>query len=415
MGKEAIINTVNKVIYNVKLSFWNHFDVLYKSYIYFRAKQIRRKNEIKVLFVLSELSVWKTESLYQAMLKHPRFNPILGVTASLEVQDSKTSLINYIKQHKYDYVDLDVSKKSINKINPDIIFYYKPYETSFPREHLFRKHLKSLCLFTNYAFNTIGNERYGTFLMCNFSWFVFVENTLVANRKKELVGWRASNVRVTGLPMQDVLIKPKQFYDNPWLNKTTKKRIIYAPHHTIKGHYNHGIDYSTFMEFGEYMLELANKYKDSCFFAFKPHPILYPKLLKIWGEEKTDNYYNQWTNIENAQYVSGEYSGLFMHSDAMIHDCVSFQVEYLYTKNPVMFLDKNSYNSDEQTEFGKRAHSMHYIGRSKKDIEDFIQNVIKGNDPMEEERELFYNEYLLPPNNKTASENIIDTILGYNK
>lgn len=405
----------NRLIYGIKYLFWHYFDIPYKLYIYCRAKQIRRKDEIKVLFVLAELSVWKTETLYQAMLKHPRFRPILGVTTSLEVLDSKTSLIDYIKQHGYDYIDLDATKKSINKINPDIILYYKPYDTSFPYEHIFRKHLKPLCIFTNYAFNTIGNEQYGTFLMCNFSWFVFVENILVANRKKELLGWRANNVRVTGLPMQDMLIKPKQFYNNPWLSKTAKKKIIYAPHHTVKGIYNNGIDYSTFMEFGEYMLELADKYKDFCFFAFKPHPILYPKLQRIWGGEKTDNYYNNWSNIENAQYVSGEYSGLFMHSDAMIHDCVSFQVEYLYTKNPVMFLDKNSYNPNEQTEFGEKAHSMHYIGRSKQDIENFILNVISGYDPMKEERERFYNEYLLPPNNKTASENIIDTILGYNK
>lgn len=394
--------------------FWNHFDIMYKPYIRYKARKIRKKDKIKVLFVLGELDAWKTEALYQEMLCNPRFTPVIGVTDSNEIANSKAPLTNYISRKGYNYIDLDVSKKSINNINPDIILYYKPYD-NIPHEHIYRKHLKSLCVFINYAFTTMGDTRFGSFLMCNYSWFVFVENILVANMKKELIGWRANNVRVTGIPMQDILIRPKQSYNNTWVDNSGRKRIIYAPHHTIKGAIHEGVGYSTFLEHSEYMLELANKYREACFFAFKPHPILYSKLLTVWGKEKTDNYYKQWANMENTQYSPGEYSGLFMHSDAMIHDCVSFQVEYLYTKNPVMFLDAASYNADEQNEFGRKVHSMHYIGCNKQDIEVFIQNVINGKDPMKEERECFYNEYLLPPNNKTASENIIETILGQQK
>lgn len=403
------------IIHYINFIFWNHFDILYKFYIRYKAKQIRKKDKIKVLFVLVELDAWKTEALYQAMFKHPRFSPVLGVTVSRQIKNTKTPLINYIKNKGYDYVDLDLSKKTINKINPDIILYYKPYDISVPREYIFRKHLKSLCIFINYAFTTMGNMRYLTTIMGNYSWFVFVENILVANRKKELLGRKANNVRVTGIPMQDMLIKPKYCYINPWIDDTGKKRIIYAPHHTVKGAHNYCNEYSTFLELGEFMLKVAEKYKEHVFFAFKPHPVLYSKLLNIWGKKKTDGYYEKWRSMENTQYTPGEYSGLFMYSDAMIHDCVSFQVEYLYTRNPVMFLDAASYKADEQNEFGRIAHNMHYIGRCKQDIEDFIRNVINGEDPMKEERERFYNEYLLPPNNKTASENIIETILGQQK
>ena len=42
--------------------------------------RVRSKSKIKVLFILSDLSLWKTESLYRAMLEHDRFEPVIGLT-----------------------------------------------------------------------------------------------------------------------------------------------------------------------------------------------------------------------------------------------------------------------------------------------------------------------------------------------
>ena len=47
------------------------------------------------------------------------------------------------------------------------------------------------------------------------------------------------------------------------------------------------------------------------------------------------------------------------------------------------------------------------------DIKSFIEDVvICGNDSMRSTREQFIKDYLVPPHNKTASQNIIDAILG---
>ena len=74
--------------------------------------------------------------------------------------------------------------------------------------------------------------------------------------------------------------------------------------------------------------------------AFKPHPILKPKLYKhaLWGKERTDAYYHCWETMENTQLEMSDYIDLFMTSDAMIFDSVSFMTEYLYTKKPALFL-----------------------------------------------------------------------------
>ena len=38
-------------------------------------------------------------------------------------------------------------------------------------------------------------------------------------------------------------------------------------------------------------------------------------------KEKTDKYYRSWEKAENSNIERGKYLGLFLHSDAMIHDC----------------------------------------------------------------------------------------------
>ena len=166
------------------------------------------------------------------------------------------------------------------------------------------------------------------------------------------------------------------------------------------------------MEFGEFILDIAEKFKENVYLAFKPQPTLYPKLLKIWGKEKTDAYYQKWKEMENAQVELGDYISLFKYSDAMIHDCSSFMIEYHFTNNPVLYLDLGGVIKEDLSPFGLEGFELCYHGHSTKDIEKFIQHVINGEDKRKKERVDFYNNHLLPPNGKTASQNIIDTILN---
>ena len=65
----------------------------------------------------------------------------------------------------------------------------------------------------------------------------------------------------------------------------------------------------------------------------------------------------------------------------------------------------------DKGEFGKQAMRQHYIGKCEEDIINFIENVVlKGDDPMKQGREDFYNQYLLPPNGKSVAENTMDVL-----
>jgi len=76
-----------------------------------------------------------------------------------------------------------------------------------------------------------------------------------------------------------------------------------------------------------------------------------------------------------------------------------------------MFLYHDDSISDRFNEIGKMALSNLYQGRSIHDIEYFLNEVIiNGNDKMRDDRNLFFNSIVKPPNNITASENIFNHI-----
>ena len=120
--------------------------------------------------------------------------------------------------------------------------------------------------------------------------------------------------------------------------------------------------------------------------------------------------------MENAQLELGQYIDLFMTSDAMIHDCSSFTNEYMYTRNPVMYLIRGSVEEhcSQLNTHTVKAFNLHYFGRIAADIESFIVDVINGIDPYKESREQYYKDYLSPINGKSSCDNIIDAILGDN-
>lgn len=192
------------------------------------------------------------------------------------------------------------------------------------------------------------------------------------------------------------------------------KKVIWAPHRSffdVPGF----LHASTFMVVQEVMLELAEKYADCIQFAFKPHPSLRHNLMQecFRGKEKTEAYYRRRAEeMPNTQYENGDYVELFRHSDAMIHDCGSFMLEYLLVDKPCMYLQENG-GFSHFNEMSNAALTAYYRGVTKEQIERFPVDCVLGNeDAYAEERRRVRETYLLPPNNRSAAENIIAALLG---
>ena len=372
-------------------------------------KQMQNKDKISVLFVIFELASWKTEGLYNRMLLHPRFAPELLLVPSLENTEEIHHVEQYLKGQGYLFHQLFPGESIAKELHPDIIFYQKPYSWCIDRSLFFRKNLGSLFCYMSYCFRNTTKDFNQNTIFHNYAWQIYVENISVQEEMKAIMDNAGSNTIVTGLTVMDDLMKDKNCFSDPWRVCGRKKRIIYAPHHTINDEEVHR---STFLLFGDFMLEMAEKYKDQVQWTFKPHPLLLKKLEKKWGKTRAEVYYDRWRQLENTQYEQGEYLGLFKYSDAMIHDCGSFMLEYLYIQKPVMYLVQDSVLSEDANYQTRKAFEMHYHGHCFQEIESFIQMVINGEDPKMNVRMSFYRDQLLPPDGNLVCDNVINSILG---
>ena len=384
---------------------------LYHDYLELRVFFIRRKKTIRFGFLIQELSQWKTELLYRAMLQHPRFEPILCVSQNKWYPDAEKVLMDYCRSQGYKYVFLDPNKTFRNQIKIDMVTPQKPYLSEIPTALQPDNNRGLPYVVIPYFLSTITapwsvNQRLS--ILC---WRQFVDNESCKCAWSKIHALGGLTYRVTGLPVMDELLTPKENLPDVWLVRDRRKRIIYAPHHTIADMHKEGIGYSTFLDYCDFMLEMRDKYQDRVFFVFKPHPSLRYRLLEYWGEEKTDLYFAQWEKEGCSHVETGKYLALFKYSDAMIHDCASFTIEYLYMEKPVMYLLRDEHHEDNMIPYAKEAFDLHYKGRTQKDIENFILDVINDVDLFKEKRTQFKDKNLLPPNGRTACENIMDSIL----
>lgn len=378
-----------------------------------------RKGPVNVLFFALDSNTWKYDPLFQAMQKDPFFSPMVLVVP--QVNKGRDFMLYQLK-HGCDfykskgypvlcaYNEVENSYVDVDSLKPDIIFFSNPYDGLVDDRYNLKHFVdKALTCYVNYGFAVTRYQFSCASLFHQSLWRYYIESDCACQLAKHY--YPALNCVVTGYLTADVYSSIEEKGDDWKLKDKKLKRIIWAPHHTIEGQTG-WIQLSTFLLYYNFMLQMAEEYKGKVQFVFKPHPLLKPALYghSDWGKARTDAYYDQWNNGENTTFVNGDYEDLFKSSDAMIHDCGTFTIEYLYVNKPVMFLD--TYDVQSQfNEFSKEAYKCHYIGKSEKDIKDFIEMVvIGGEDSYEEKRKSFYDEYLLPPNGITVAENIINDL-----
>lgn len=381
--------------------------------------KLKNKKRIKCVFLALFDSVWKYDNVYRLMAGNERFDPIILVCP----------MINYGEQNML--MNLDASyatfkKKGYNVVKsydslaktyvdlkadlaPDIIFYTSPYKGLIDDRYFIDRYKNILTVYVPYFFSTNCDYNMSFNLpLHNMVWRRYLETNIHKKLAKERSFNRARNVVVSGAPGIDYLINKKYHPKDEWIEKShVKKRIIWAPHHTINP--VGVIFYSCFLKYADFMLKMAEKYKTSVEMCFKPHPLLRNKLCIFWGEQKTEEYYDKWNQGCNTFLTEGQYTDLFLTSDAMIHDSASFIVEYLYVDKPVL-RTLNGENLKEQfSSFGFSCLDCHYKSYNEQDIEQFILNVINEVDPLKEQRAKFISDVLLPKG--SPSQNIIDDIL----
>jgi hypothetical protein len=383
--------------------------------------RLREKKVLKCVFLVVDDSIWKCDAIYRAMEESPDFEPIVmacavpGGSGYIDKVAKMNQVFQMFENRGYRVI------KSFNQetgetvnlrgLDPDLIVYTKPFNSLYDKSYAINKFKDKLTIYIPYYINGTNDYDLAYNLpIHNFSWRYYVESQFHKQLAEKYSLAKGKNVIVTGYPGIEDFINPEYRPVDSWkLSDKCIKRIIWAPHQSIVE--SKSVNYSAFLEYCDFMLEMAKKYKDKVQFAYKPHPLLKKRLYKLWGEEKTDAYYNEWATMPNTMISDSDYHDLFLTSDALIHDCGSFTIEYLYLNKPVMRL-MNKYDPTTMFgDFGMACINQHYLAYSKDDIQLFIENVIAGKDEKKEERTRFIKENL-QQNGELPSKLILADIIN---
>lgn len=382
---------------------------------------LQGKTPVKVVFMAIDVSLWRYQHLYELMANDSRFLPTIVLSPCPlreNPDDDAESLRRFFDERNIPYIDYHEGQPPYDirgHLDPDIIFYAQPYEHLLSPEHDCRAFYDKLLCYMPYGFWSSKGKLSYDLHFHNMAWRLYYSTSLHLQEAQRTATNKGRNVKVVGYANADDYLRPD--HPSPWKNigdGRQRKRIIWAPHfsiHKVTGFMPRG----NFLWMADLMVHVAQEYKDRIQIAFKPHPALLTQLYQEpeWGKERADSYYEQWCTMENTQLETGQFVDLFMTSDAMVHDSGSFAVEYHYSRKPVMFVSKDlEAILSTQSNFGKRAYGLHYIGTNEKDIRHFIDGVVLGgNDPMLPQREQFFQAYLMPPGGKSVAQNMLNDIV----
>ncbi|HBE39656.1 MAG TPA: CDP-glycerol--glycerophosphate glycerophosphotransferase [Bacteroidales bacterium] len=385
-------------------------------------KRIKGKAVIKVAFFVVNGAIWKLDDVFRMMMDDKRFDPVIIVCPYISYNGEMMKIwmndaYNLFTGKQYPVLMalntnterwLDVK----NEIRPDIIFFTTSYQLT-REDYYIRNFPDHLTCYVPYAFMTPNtyDEQFNQFFH-NAVWRAFYETPIHKEIAVKYARNRGRNVRVTGYPGCDPFLDKSHKPADIWKKSAAGvKRVIWAPHHLMK----EGLKTSNFLNYSGIMLDIAKKYQGKLQFVLKPHPMLKPKLYQYpeWGKKKTDDYFREWEDLPNGQVEEGDYIDLFLTSDALILDCGSFITEYMFTGKPSVFMISNEDVMTGWNEYGEKALSVLYHSRKFEELNFFIESVvIGGKDTMREKRIEFIKEVLMPPGNRSASENIFNGIVG---
>lgn len=382
------------------------------------AKLLRGKRNVSIAFQITTIAKWKYESVLRLLLELPHVHASVWVVP-LPARESSQKRERELAQIRNHFAGSRVSVTTAKNLldfprgtMPDIVFLHEAYDYVFDLPYNEGIMKLPLC-YVPYCFrNTMGEKAYNG-LGNLAAAYNFYENDYMANLASTYAENKGANICVSGQPIADAFLFPSEEFGQAWKScGANMKKVIWAPHWTITEEYC-WFARGTFLRTAHIMLELAQKYSDRIQFAFKPHPHLHRILLSLpeWGKERTEQYYRQWAEMPNTQIEEGEYTALFMQSDAMIHDCGSFRLEYLFADKPCMYL-RDAECKEDYNQMSKDALSCYHIGSTQEEIDAFLQKcVLGGEDPLAERRAVVRKMYIVPPNGVSAAQNIVNTLL----
>lgn len=385
--------------------------------------KLRTHKKINLVFVCHRPNVWGSlKTVYESALCDEMFNvTIVAIPNKKQIPQKGLDHEFYETEGAEEYFK-DYHCKVINgynyetkkwfnlkKLEPDYIFFQQPYNVCKPKQYK-SKHVSKyakIC-YVHYASNFIGNgvfeDTYPHDFIKNVSLF-FSESEYDKNLINEQLRNINNNAKlfVTGFPRYDNLEQYTNIESKNWnFEKSGSiKRIIWTPRWcTNENNCN-------FFEYKDKLLDYVKNNGDIDF-IFRPHPQAFSEWERTgeFPHNEAEKYKKEYEKLNNSKIdIQKEYLTTFYTSDIMITDISSIIAEYFLTGNPIIYCHKTDCFND----FSRKVSKGFYWVRNWQELEQTLNMLKSGNDPLKEERQqIIKDNFYFAPNG--AGNKIIELI-----
>jgi hypothetical protein len=328
---------------------------------------------IKVVFLGLYFEAWDAlDEIYQKMAKDPRFEPIVvsmprKLTGQLAyAQEEKAHAFFESKGIPHIRLNSGGSRSSnqeglavLKDLAPDYVFVNYPWQRNYQPavrfDHLVEfTRLAYVPYFSLVMVDEPDDEPGGGQGDAPVATHLYTQRlhqlaSLVFTQERDVVDAYAltergnSHVHFTGSPKIDNLAHEAEAGKSSWPLEDGKFKIIWAPHHSYSPHW---LNFGVFSKIYKQMLEFAKANKDIQI-VLRPHPFLWGTLTdrKVIDGEALSSWRRAWSELPNtAVDEDGSYAGLFLATDVLVTDGISFLGEYpLVTGKPAIFFENEGH------------------------------------------------------------------------
>lgn len=279
----------------------------------------------------------------------------------------------------------------LKKENPDYVFVQRPYDIYLPEEYSCKELAKytKLC-YIPYGFSLVKLQKIA--LQKEFLenlYMFFADSHHEYEYAKDVVESFNDNKKRfcfdLGYPILDTIKENQQNYSAFKQIKKRNLNIIWTPRWTTDEEYCG----TTFFENKDKIVEYGKRNND--LIVFRPHPLAFDNFISkgLMTKKEVANYLKNYQNSNMIYDKSSNYYDTFRDSDVLITDFSSIIIEYLMYDKPIIFChrDMNILN-----DYMKEITKICYCVNNWKEVEQVLEKLKKGKDPLKDTRTKFVNE-----------------------
>jgi len=410
-ARHAVMSCIHEVLLrrDVRVCRRNYVNQLERC-----SAKLKQGEKLRVVFLVSELSKWKTQSLYDKMEQSIYFDPLVAVSGRgewwnhPEYESLTDETIKSFDEKGMKYIVVadykSMTNLALEKLHPDIVFYEQPYD--WTREYMpITVSEFALTAYVPYYVptNEIDPSWYkGPFFRTNYLYILL--NEKIKDALCSCIDQRRYAGRQIALGHTFYDLYSSEYTQSGIQNRDL---VIYAPHWTFDHPNNDNIqNISTFLWNGREILAYAQAHPEIKW-VFKPHPRLQWQLVDsgVWTKDEVTAYYKAWESLGQG-YYGENYIALFNRSRAMITDCSSFVAEYPPCGGAMIHLRSATQKLKLLRTYDKMYKSFYQVHNLDEMYRVFDMVIVRGEDPKREERIKAVKELNLLGND--AAQNITE-------